>query len=268
MKRSPIEVCACEDAFYVLGLDVSSDITDEDVKNAYRRLVLQMHPDKCTDAGAAAAFICISEAYAALSTSSARQACLASVLEQRKQHRRGPKVAVQQESRSQPDMAKLRRWKMHWAAEMQKDRCLQAKQGGIKTGAALAGLGVVHGQCMAPEAVQALRSALPSCVFGSTFKMIEKQGAGCPAPAREYSLWLSRDLRLLNWRGIKSKGSQPDGFLQVGDIARVAGVKDISGNLRGFSVADKTGRSFVFKSPDSDCCSGFSNALLSISKSM
>lgn len=48
-------------------LGVSPDATEKEIKNAYRKLAMQYHPDKCSDPDAEEKFKEISEAYAALS---------------------------------------------------------------------------------------------------------------------------------------------------------------------------------------------------------
>mmetsp|Transcript_29950 Transcript_29950/g.74966 ORF Transcript_29950/g.74966 Transcript_29950/m.74966 type:complete len:273 (-) Transcript_29950:811-1629(-) len=64
--------------FEVLGLDTTSalavrDLTDADVRAAYRRLALRCHPDKCPhEVNAQTAFVRVGQAFASLKTTAGR----------------------------------------------------------------------------------------------------------------------------------------------------------------------------------------------------
>ncbi|XP_032834351.1 dnaJ homolog subfamily B member 13 [Petromyzon marinus] len=58
------------DFYAALGLARSA--TDADVKKAYRRLALKLHPNKCSDVGAAETLLLVSEAYEVLSNAQRR----------------------------------------------------------------------------------------------------------------------------------------------------------------------------------------------------
>src|ERR1700682_3704601 len=60
------------DYYEVLG--VSRNVTDEELKKAFRRLAKQYHPDANKEQGAEARFIEINEAYEVLSDSQKREA--------------------------------------------------------------------------------------------------------------------------------------------------------------------------------------------------
>ena len=47
-------------------LQVKEGASEKEVKDSYKRLLLQVHPDKCNDVGAGLAFQLISKAYNAL----------------------------------------------------------------------------------------------------------------------------------------------------------------------------------------------------------
>lgn len=65
-------VTSCGDDYYaILGLDKRA--TDDDIKKAYRKLALRLHPDKCNDAGAEEAFKRVGEAFSVLSDSDKRE---------------------------------------------------------------------------------------------------------------------------------------------------------------------------------------------------
>ncbi|KAK3600876.1 hypothetical protein CHS0354_019223 [Potamilus streckersoni] len=61
----------CKDYYEILG--VSKDATDSDLKKAYRKLALQMHPDKNKAPGATEAFKAIGNAFAVLSDEDKRK---------------------------------------------------------------------------------------------------------------------------------------------------------------------------------------------------
>ncbi|KAK7506214.1 hypothetical protein BaRGS_00002326 [Batillaria attramentaria] len=61
----------CKDYYEVL--DVKKDCTENDLKKAYRKLALQMHPDKNKAPGATEAFKAIGNAYAVLSDAEKRR---------------------------------------------------------------------------------------------------------------------------------------------------------------------------------------------------
>ncbi|MGO8983015.1 MAG: DnaJ domain-containing protein [Streptosporangiaceae bacterium] len=67
---------AAGDPFRVLGLDASADLTDDEVRAAWRRIAAATHPDRA-DRGDPAAFAAASAAYTALRTRSARGEALA-----------------------------------------------------------------------------------------------------------------------------------------------------------------------------------------------
>lgn len=58
------------DFYAALGL--ARNATDADVKKAYRRLALKLHPNKCSDLGAAETLLLVSEAYEVLSNAQRR----------------------------------------------------------------------------------------------------------------------------------------------------------------------------------------------------
>lgn len=62
--------------FEVLGFDTESigvrDISDADVRAAYRRMALRCHPDKCHDLGAQTAFVRVGQAFAQLKSPGGR----------------------------------------------------------------------------------------------------------------------------------------------------------------------------------------------------
>lgn len=60
----------CKDYYEVLG--ISKDATDADIKKAYKKLALQLHPDKNNAPGAAEAFKAIGNAVAVLTDSKKR----------------------------------------------------------------------------------------------------------------------------------------------------------------------------------------------------
>ncbi|CAG8552680.1 4533_t:CDS:2 [Racocetra persica] len=60
-----IRACRTHDYYAILG--ISKDATDSDVKKAYRKLALQMHPDKNAAPGADEAFKMVSKAFQILS---------------------------------------------------------------------------------------------------------------------------------------------------------------------------------------------------------
>lgn len=64
-------ICKCKDHYQVLG--VTNESTDTDVKNAYKKLARQFHPDKNNSASACEAFKTIGKAYAVLSDAEKRR---------------------------------------------------------------------------------------------------------------------------------------------------------------------------------------------------
>jgi curved DNA-binding protein CbpA len=64
------------DPFAVLGLPVSTDLTDDDVRSAWRRLAAATHPDRA-DGGDPARFAAAAAAYTVLRTRSGRGEALA-----------------------------------------------------------------------------------------------------------------------------------------------------------------------------------------------
>ncbi|XP_045129004.1 dnaJ homolog subfamily B member 12-like [Portunus trituberculatus] len=59
------KIMRCKDYYEILG--VSKDVTDSDLKKAYRKLALQFHPDKNKAPGAGEAFKAVGNAFAVLS---------------------------------------------------------------------------------------------------------------------------------------------------------------------------------------------------------
>jgi curved DNA-binding protein CbpA len=64
------------DPFEVLGLSAAADLTDDDVRSAWRRVAAATHPDR-TDGGDPAAFAAAAAAYTALRTAAGRREVLA-----------------------------------------------------------------------------------------------------------------------------------------------------------------------------------------------
>jgi len=62
---------AGDDYYQVLG--VAKGASDDEIKKAYRKLALRLHPDKCSEDGATDAFKKVSEAFSTLSDSEKRQ---------------------------------------------------------------------------------------------------------------------------------------------------------------------------------------------------
>ena len=63
--------CRCKDYYEVLG--VAKDATDSDIKKAYKKLALQLHPDKNHAPGAVEAFKAIGNAVAILTDAEKRR---------------------------------------------------------------------------------------------------------------------------------------------------------------------------------------------------
>merc|ERR1719353_2539161 len=59
-------VTRCGDDYYAI-LGISKDASDDEIKKAYRKLALRLHPDKCKEAGAEEAFKRVGEAFGVLS---------------------------------------------------------------------------------------------------------------------------------------------------------------------------------------------------------
>lgn len=64
-------VTRCGDDYYAI-LGVRKDASDDDIKKAYRKLALRLHPDKCKDDGAEEAFKKVGEAFSVLSDTEKR----------------------------------------------------------------------------------------------------------------------------------------------------------------------------------------------------
>ena len=64
-------IWATDDIYAIL--DVPRNATASDVKRAYRKLALKLHPDKCTEAGAEDAFARVSNAFTVLSDADKRR---------------------------------------------------------------------------------------------------------------------------------------------------------------------------------------------------
>ncbi|ABO93948.1 predicted protein, partial [Ostreococcus lucimarinus CCE9901] len=60
------------DYYRVLGIERGA--SDADIKKAYRKLALKLHPDKCQAAGAEEVFKTVSKAFACLSDPNKRAA--------------------------------------------------------------------------------------------------------------------------------------------------------------------------------------------------
>mmetsp|Transcript_40557 Transcript_40557/g.100239 ORF Transcript_40557/g.100239 Transcript_40557/m.100239 type:complete len:229 (+) Transcript_40557:131-817(+) len=58
---------------FVTGAQGVRDITDADVRAAYRRMALRCHPDRCADLGAPTAFVRVGQAFASLKTCAGRE---------------------------------------------------------------------------------------------------------------------------------------------------------------------------------------------------
>lgn len=64
-------VTRCGDDYYAI-LGISKTASDDDIKKAYRKLALRLHPDKCKEDGAEEAFKRVGEAFSVLSDSQKR----------------------------------------------------------------------------------------------------------------------------------------------------------------------------------------------------
>jgi len=65
-------VTKCGDDYYaILGVDKGAG--DDEIKKAYRKLALRLHPDKCKESGAEEAFKRVGEAFSVLSDADKRQ---------------------------------------------------------------------------------------------------------------------------------------------------------------------------------------------------
>ncbi len=82
------------DPFELLGLPASADVTDDDVRSAWRRIAAATHPER-TDGGNPARFAAASAAYTILRTRSGRGETLADLAElrQARPHRPPPREA-------------------------------------------------------------------------------------------------------------------------------------------------------------------------------
>jgi DnaJ domain len=69
------------DPFDILGLAADDDLTDDDVRSAWRRVAAATHPDR-TDGGDPAAFAAAATAYTALRTAAGRREVVADRREQ------------------------------------------------------------------------------------------------------------------------------------------------------------------------------------------
>lgn len=68
-----------DDPFGVLGLEPSRELTDDDVRTAWRRVAAATHPDR-TDGGEPAAFAAAAAAYTVLRTAAGRGEAVADLL--------------------------------------------------------------------------------------------------------------------------------------------------------------------------------------------
>jgi hypothetical protein len=64
-------VSRCGDDYYAI-LGISKSASDDEIKKAYRKLALRLHPDKCKEEGAEEAFKKVGEAFSVLSDSEKR----------------------------------------------------------------------------------------------------------------------------------------------------------------------------------------------------
>eukprot|EP01023_Acetabularia_acetabulum_P034368 TRINITY_DN3227_c0_g2_i9.p1 TRINITY_DN3227_c0_g2~~TRINITY_DN3227_c0_g2_i9.p1 ORF type:complete len:382 (+),score=51.03 TRINITY_DN3227_c0_g2_i9:162-1307(+) len=64
-RKMVSEILRKKDYYEILG--ISKDAKDEDIKKAYRKLALKLHPDKCQISGAEEAFKLVSKSFACLS---------------------------------------------------------------------------------------------------------------------------------------------------------------------------------------------------------
>lgn len=80
MRRSGRGVRSGEDPFAVLGLAARADVTDDDVRAAWRRIAAATHPDR-DDGGDPARFAAAAAAYATLRTAYGRGEALADMRE-------------------------------------------------------------------------------------------------------------------------------------------------------------------------------------------
>ncbi|CAE7541916.1 dnj-1 [Symbiodinium pilosum] len=62
---------AGDDYYHILGVEKNAG--DDDIKKAYRKLALRLHPDKCKEDGAEEAFKKVGEAFSVLSDADKRQ---------------------------------------------------------------------------------------------------------------------------------------------------------------------------------------------------
>lgn len=75
--------------FEVLGLPISEELTDDDIRSAWRRIAAATHPDRA-DGGDRAAFAAAAAAYTLLRTAAGRGEALADVSEPGGRVRNGP----------------------------------------------------------------------------------------------------------------------------------------------------------------------------------
>jgi len=71
-EQSIKRVTRCGDDYYAI-LGIAKGASDDEIKKAYRKLALRLHPDKCQDPGAEEAFKRVGEAFSVLSDSDKRE---------------------------------------------------------------------------------------------------------------------------------------------------------------------------------------------------
>ena len=244
--------------FEVLGFDTDAsgvrDISDADVRAAYRRTALRCHPDKCTDLGAQTAFVRVGQAFATLKTAATREAAWRDVVSGRG---RLPSTLVPgaaaastttplEQSASglraegEALVAELRRWKEEWASNLGsavgEDRAASTGEGSRPT-RRFDPAGV--GSTLSVEALAPM--------FAGAIVTVRERGRVDVKP-KQCSLWLGRGKpHVLNYRWTSSPSHRPDGAWSLDrDVVRVGRMRPANGGEGScWSVALSSGVSLV-----------------------